>query len=184
MTQQWEEVEVPRGAYISWGNAIGQTVVGRVITYSDTGGTDFNEKPCPQLELELVEPAYSINKEGIRSDHLAGEFVVLNCGGANMQRGVRKAALDPGDLVRITLKAIEPLPGGKSVKVFGFQVLRGGGSYVPAQQPAQPAQAYAPPAAAYQAPTAAQPAAPAIDPAAAAAALAQITPEQRAALGL
>jgi hypothetical protein len=76
---------------------------------------------------------------------------------------------EAGDHVSISLTEIEKRSGGKTLKHFAVEIRRGGS--VPAATPAAPA---ATPASA-----------PAqIDPAAAAAALANLTPEQKAALGL
>jgi hypothetical protein len=121
--QEWEDVEIPRGAYISWGNQPGQCVAGKVIDYDAAGGTDFNGEQCPSLELELIEPADSFNKEGQRSTFEAGETVQLNCGQVSLKRGVRKAALQPGDRVRITLVNLARSARGR-VKEFALQVAR------------------------------------------------------------
>lgn len=141
---QWEEVEVPRGAYMSWGNTAGQSITGKALSYDETGGTDANDKVCPQLQLELVENTYAENKLGEKSPLTAGELVVLNCGLVSLKRAVRAAAIDPGDIVKIELTNITPLPGNKTVKEFGIKIARGAGrSAAPAAQPA-PAVAAAP----------------------------------------
>lgn len=153
MTQQWEEVEVPRGAFISWGDAIGQHVTGKVLTYADSSGTDFNGNPCPQLQIELVELAVSINKAGHQSQFPAGELVVLNCGQVSLQRAVRAAALNAGDLVKIELANLVKAEKG-TVKEFTIKVARGAGqSAKPAPAPAQ--QPVAQPQAPAEAPAAA-----------------------------
>lgn len=159
MTQPpWEEVEVPRGSFIGWGTYQGQYVMGKVISYDMTGGTDFNGNVCPRLDIELREAAASFDKDMNRTDHQAGEFVVINCGLANLKRAVQAANLNMGDLVKITLEGFEKVDKG-TVKIFGIKVARGAGGPVgQTQQPApsspptdqqfgQPAAQQAPPAA-------------------------------------
>lgn len=129
---QWEEVEVPRGAFLSWGTTIGQAVTGKVLSYDETGGTDFAGNTCPQLQVELIDPAYSINKEGQRSDFPAGELVVLNCGLVSLKRAVRAASPAPGDIIKIELSNLVKVDKG-TVKEFGIKIARGaGGSTKPA----------------------------------------------------
>lgn len=132
---EWEEIDVPRGAYVSWGNTPGQHVTGKVLGYDEKGGSDFDGNPCPSLEVELIEPAASIDKSGVRTDFEAGSMVVLNCGQASLKRAVRAAALDRGDLVKIVLSNLAPAAKG-TVKEFNIKVARGAGA--PAQtRPAQ-----------------------------------------------
>ncbi len=121
---RWEEIEVPRGAYISWGTQPGQTVVGKVIDYDEAGGTDFAGDQCPALALDLIEPADSFTKSGERSTHEAGETVQINAGQVSLKRAVRKADPRPGDLVRIVLVNIAKLKGGRTVKEFAISVAR------------------------------------------------------------
>jgi hypothetical protein len=122
---QWEEIEVPRGAYIGWGNKPGQCVVGKAVRYDETGGTDFSKEPCPLLELVLSEPADSFNKSGDRSTIKAGETIQMNCGQVSLKRAVRKAELRPGDLVRITLVDLVEVNNGRgTVKEFAIAVAR------------------------------------------------------------
>lgn len=143
--QQWEQIDVPRGAFISWGDSIGQHVTGKVLGYDEAGGTDFNNNTCPQLQVELIEPAVSINKAREQSEFPAGELVVLNCGQVSLKRAVRAAALNPGDLVKIELSNLVNTSNG-TVKEFSIKVARGAGANIqhvassvqPAQQ--QPAQ--------------------------------------------
>lgn len=123
---EWEEVEVPRGAYISWGTKAGQHVTGRVVDYNPTGGNDFNEQPCPQIAIELTEPAASINKEGERTNFEAGELVQLNAGQVSLKRALRAADPSPGDLVKITLSDLVKTSKG-SVKEFSIKIARGAG---------------------------------------------------------
>jgi hypothetical protein len=140
----WEEIDVPRGAFIGWGNTVGQHVTGKVLAYEDSSGTDFNGNPCPQLQIELVEPAASFNKEGQRTDYPSGDLVVLNCGQVSLKRAVRAAALNPGDLVKIELVNLVKTANG-TVKEMSIKVARGaGGSATPAAAPAQQSFAAAP----------------------------------------
>lgn len=134
---EWEEVEVPRGAYISWGSKAGQFVTGRVVDYNPTGGNDFNEQPCPMIAIELTEPAASINKEGVRTNFEIGELVQLNAGQVSLKRALRAADPSPGDLVKITLSDLVKTSKG-SVKEFSIKIARGAGvSTKPAAASAQ-----------------------------------------------
>lgn len=137
MTQpNWEDVDVPRGAYISWGNQVGQHVTGRVVDFDPTGGVDFAGNVCPQLSIELTEPAASINKEGVRTDFPAGELVVLNCGLVSLKRAVKAADPAPDDLVKITLDGLVKTANG-TVKEMGIKIARTGHAK---QAPAAPFQ--------------------------------------------
>lgn len=121
------EVEVPRGAYISWGSKTGQAIAGKVMDVTLDGGSDFNGDPCPSLAIELVEPAFSVNKDGDRSDFDSGELVQLNCGQVSLKRAIRAADLHVGDLVKIELENLVKTERG-TVKEYGLKVLRGKGS--------------------------------------------------------
>ena len=133
----WEEVEVPRGAYIGWGNKSGQHITGKVLEYSVTAGTDFNGNSCPAASIELTEPAASFNKAGDRFDHDTGALVQLNAGQVSLKRALRAADPSPGDLVKITLDDIIKGVGqkGGDVKEFGIKIARGNGPPV-AEAPA------------------------------------------------
>jgi hypothetical protein len=122
----WETVEVPRGAYISWGEQTGQHVTGKVLEFSPTGGTDFAGNPCPQLSVELIEGSASVNKQGQRTDFAAGELVVLNCGQVSLKRAVKAADPAPGDLVKITLSDLVRTSNG-TVKQFDIKIARSAG---------------------------------------------------------
>lgn len=132
---QWEDVNVPRGAFIGWGTQIGQHVTGKVLEFNPTGGTDFAGNVCPQLSVELTEPAASFNKEGQRTDYAAGELVVLNCGQVSLKRAVKAADPNPGDLVKITLDNLVKTANG-TVKEMGIKIARTGQPRA-AQQPQQ-----------------------------------------------
>ncbi len=125
---EWEDVEVPKGAYIGWGSKSGQHVTGKVLDYNPVGGTDFYNEACPSIAVELTEKAASFNKEGARTEFEAGELVQLNAGQVSLKRALRAADPKPGDLVKITLSAIVPLQGGKTVKEFAIKIARGAGA--------------------------------------------------------
>lgn len=134
----WEDVEVPRGAYISWGAKPGQHVTGKVLEYSLDGGTDFAGNRCPSIAIELTEKAASINKEGQRSDFDAGEIVQLNAGQVSLKRALRAADPSPGDLVKITLSNLAKTANG-TVKEFEMKIARGAGvSPAPAAEDDEP----------------------------------------------
>lgn len=123
---EWETIEVPRGAYIGWGNTTGQHVTGKVVEYSPDGGTDFAGKPCPSIAIELTDTAASFTKDGGRTDHPAGELVQLNAGQVSLKRALRAADPAPGDLVKITLENLVKTANG-TVKEMGIKIARGGG---------------------------------------------------------
>ena len=122
----WEDVSVPRGAYIGWSTQPGQHVTGKVLEYNPVGGTNYAGDPCPQLSVELIEPAASFNKAGERTDFPAGEFVVVNAGQASLKRAVQAAALERGDLVKITMTGLYKSANGEG-KEFAIKVARGAG---------------------------------------------------------
>lgn len=126
----FETVDVPRGAFISWGPYVGQSVVGRVLDFDPSGGTDFNDKPCPQLQVELIEPCKSISKDLEVTDFAKGELVMLNCGQTSLKRAVKVAALESGDIVKIELVNLVKVDKG-TVKEFGIKVARGAGKGMP-----------------------------------------------------
>lgn len=128
MTQpQWEEIIVPRGAYIGWGTKPGQHVTGRVTDYQPAGGQDFNGEPCPQISIELTEKAASFNKDGERSDFDAGELVVLNAGQVSLRRALRAADPSPGDLIKVIMSNLGKTAKGNPVKEFDIKIARGAG---------------------------------------------------------
>jgi len=123
----WEDITVPKGAYISWGNKPGQHVTGKVLEFSHDGGTDFAGNRCPSIAIELTEKAASINKDGDRTDYDAGEIVQLNAGQVSLKRALRAADPSPGDLVKITLDNLVKTANG-TVKEFGIKIARGAGA--------------------------------------------------------
>jgi hypothetical protein len=132
----WETIEVPRGAYISWGTKKGQHITGKVIDYSPEGGTDFNGNVCPSATIELTEAGASFNKEGERTDFPAGELVQLNAGQVSLKRALRAADPSPGDLVKITLVNLAKTDKG-TVKEFDIKIARGAGGSVKPKAEAQ-----------------------------------------------
>jgi hypothetical protein len=120
----WEEISVPRGAYISWGQEIGQHVTGKVLDYGIDTGTDFAGNACPSITVELTEPAASINSKGDRVDHDEGEVVQLDVGQESLKRALRAAAPSPGDLAKITMEKLIKRPNGTG-KEFGIKIARG-----------------------------------------------------------
>lgn len=136
VNDDWEEINVPRGQYIGWGERPGQKVLGEVLSYGDDDGTDFDGKKCPQVSVVLNAEAHSHSKQDGWSKIPAGELVVINCGQASLKRAVQTARLNPGDLMMLEMKGIEPLKGGKTVKVFGIKVKRGHGELSSAAQAA------------------------------------------------
>lgn len=135
----WQEIDVPRGAYIGWGLRAGQSVTGVVLEFTPNGGSDFNQNPCPNLTLELIEEAWSANKAQEWTQIAKGEMVQLNCGQVSLKRAVLAADLSPGDLVKITLETILAGQGknGGDVKEFGIKKVPG---FRPAARPAPQAQ--------------------------------------------
>lgn len=121
---EWEDIDVPRGAYISWGNKPGQNVTGKVLEYSLDGGTDFAGNPCPTIAVELIEDAVSINKEGVRTNFPPGEIVQLNAGQVSLKRALRAADPSVGDLVKIELSNLVKTANG-TVKEFSIKIARG-----------------------------------------------------------
>ena len=125
----WETVEVPRGAYLSWGAKKGQHVTGKVLEYSPDGGTNFAGDPCPSATIELTEAAASFNKDGERTDYPAGEIIQLNAGQVSLKRALRAADPSAGDLVKITLVKLAKTEKG-TVKEFDIKIARGAGGSV------------------------------------------------------
>ena len=152
----FETVDVPVGAYVAWAPNPGQVVTGKVLSYDAAGGTDFQGNVCPQLSLELVDTAYSVNKAGERRDFAVGELVVINAGLANLKRAVQAAVLEVGDIVRITYSGHAQSANG-TVKLFDIAVARGAGRTASAPQQQAPAQGFATPAAPAQQVSAAPP---------------------------
>lgn len=133
-TYQFETIETPAGAFIGWHDTPGQVVTGKVVDYDQQGGQDFAGHVCPQVTLELVEPASSFNKAGDRSDFAAGEFVTITAGQANLKKGIIAARPEVGDILRVTHSTNANTANG-TAKIFEIQIARIGGQQ---QEQAQP----------------------------------------------
>jgi hypothetical protein len=125
---EWEDVAIPAGSFVGWGNKPEQHVTGRVIEYSIDGGTDYAGNKCPILAIELTEKASSFNKEGVRTDIEAGEIVQITCGQVKLKAGVRRADPSPGDLMKIELTNVSRTSTGNTLKDFGIKIARGAAS--------------------------------------------------------
>lgn len=99
-----------------------------------------------------------------------GEERTITAGQVRLKAALAEERPEAGDHLTVTLTSIEPRAGGKSLKHFEVKVRRGAAAATAAS-------------AAQTAPVAAPAAAPGVAPEALAA-LAQLTPEQKAALGL
>lgn len=102
-----------------------------------------------------------------------GEEKTVTAGQVRLKAALAEKRPEAGDRISITFTENEKRAGGKTLKHFNVDVTRGGGG-APAEAPAQAAAAPAP---------AAQQEQP-VDQAALTAALGNLTPEQKAALGL
>lgn len=122
MSDQWEDVDIPQGTYISWGE-IGQSVTFEVVSYSEQGGTDVNGNICPQVVGVLTLDATNFRK-GVKETLRAGEFITINASQANLSKAVRAAGLEPGILCRITFEDTYQTAKGTSGKAFKVQVNR------------------------------------------------------------
>lgn len=154
-TSVWDDPELRVGGeFVSFDN-IGDSVAGTINAIRTHRFDDG--KVVPQILLSTDD----------------GEEKTLTAGQVRLKAELAAQRPEPGDHLSVVLSDIEKRTGGKTLKIFTVQVNRGG----------KPAAAATPaPAAAAPATAAAQPGA--VDPAAAAAALANLTPEQKAALGL
>lgn len=136
MSNDWddaEDIEIPKGSFIGWGNTKGQHVTGKVLEYGDAAGEDTKGNACPQITVELIEPAASFDKLGNRTDYPAGELVSLTCSQVQLKRGIKAADPAPGDLIRIVLEDVRVLPNnGNTLKEFGIKMKRGAGGPVSA----------------------------------------------------
>jgi len=121
MSDNWEDVDVPRGSYISWGE-VGQTVTIEVVSYSATAGSGYKDEQVPEvvgiLQLDCIN-----YRKGVKETLSKGEFVTITCSQANINKAVRAAALEPGNLVRITFEDTYETPKGDG-KAFKVQVNR------------------------------------------------------------
>jgi hypothetical protein len=151
----WDDPEIKAGGdYIKLEN-VGDTVSGTVTAIRAHRFDDG--KVAPQVLMVTDE----------------GEERTLTAGQVRLKAELAEQRPEAGDHLKVTLSQIEKRAGGKTLKHFEVVITR-----ATSTQPTLPAPVAAPAA------VAAPAVAPAIDPAAAVAALANLTPEQRAALGL
>ena len=143
MSYDFETVNVPAGAFIGWHDQPGQIVMGKVLDYDPSSGQDFSGGRCPQVVIELVEPASSFNRNGDRTDFGAGEMVTITAGQANLRRGILAADLSRGDVVRITHSSNQETTNG-TVKIFEIAVARGAAPEMAPTAPTQATQAPGP----------------------------------------
>lgn len=121
-------VEVPSGTFIGWGTTPGQSVTIDVISYSPTGGTDFNQNPCPQIVGTLTADCATYKDKGATKERVvAGTMVTINAGQANLRRNVLAADPQPGDIIRLTFESTTPGAKG-DIKLFKAEVARGAGT--------------------------------------------------------
>jgi len=120
----WEDVEVQSGSFIGWGNAPGQVLTLKVVTFDPLGGNDFNNQPCPKVVGTTVEPFTNYREKGTVTEQIAAdELVTLKCGQANLKNGINSAQPKGGDLVRIEFTSLEKVDKG-TMKVFKVQIAR------------------------------------------------------------
>ncbi|OMC55422.1 hypothetical protein A5747_13615 [Mycobacterium sp. IS-836] len=130
---EWETVSAPSSvAFIGWGTQEGQHVTGKVI-HVGTGQKMNNAGPCPELAIELTEPAASFTK-GQRTNYDAGTVVTLTAAQYQLERDIIEANLKRGDLVKVTLTGVSNTRNGNTVKNFEVKVARGVGAPAEPQQ--------------------------------------------------
>jgi len=155
----WDDPELRVGGDFIKFDAIGDSVSGTITAVRAHRFDDGSV--APQLLLTTDD----------------GEEKTLTAGQVRLKTALAEQRPEAGDHLKITLTSIEKRAGGKSLKHFEVTVTRGGAPE-PAAAAAAPAPAVAQPAAA---PAPAAP--PGVSPEALAA-LAKLTPEQKAMLGL
>lgn len=95
----YEKVTVPRGTFVGWRLQPGQKMYGRVLSYSDTDGSDYNDQPCPLLVAELTQDFDNYREKGTLLEKIpAGAIVSVTGGQANLKRTLRASAVEPGNL--------------------------------------------------------------------------------------
>jgi hypothetical protein len=125
MSTTWEDVEVPKGTYIGWGK-VGQTVTGKVLSFSADGAKDFNGNVCPLLVLELTEQCDNYRDKGATHETIsAGELVSITAGQAALKQAVVAAGFRTGDLTQIVFEGTHKSSAGNDVKDFKVRVARG-----------------------------------------------------------
>lgn len=127
---EWEDVVVPQGQFIRWAK-VGQTVTGKVVAYSDDGGTrGINDPtPCPQIVIELIEPATNYDKDGQTTTIGVGELVTITASQASASRNLKAAQPAVGDLIKMTYESDYKTAMGTG-KAFDVKIARMGGRNV------------------------------------------------------
>lgn len=137
--------------YVSFKD-VGDTVTGTVVTVRRH--TFEDGKAVPQIIVATTD----------------GEEKTITAGQVRLKALLAEQRPEAGDVLTVTLSSIEPRAGGKTLKHFDVNVVRGNDPVAAVvAAPATPAPSQA---------------APVADPQAAAAALANLTPEQKTALGI
>jgi hypothetical protein len=124
MSDQWEEIDVPQGSYMSWASRPGQRVVGKIIDYDPRGGTDLNDQPCPLITVLLAEATYAVNKDGDRKEFAADDMIMVNCSLYNLKKAIKFANVERGDMINIHYNDVVRVDKGDA-KQFKIKVLRG-----------------------------------------------------------
>lgn len=123
-TPTFEDVVVPQGDFIGWNKTPGQIATITVLSFEPNGGTDANGNVCPRIIGTLVEDFTSYSGNGAESKEIPkGELVTLNCGQANLKRGVMAANAEPGDILRIHFNDTAKTTNG-TAKLFDIKIAR------------------------------------------------------------
>jgi len=154
MTTVWDDPELRASGEFVKLEAVGDSVAGTVSAIRKHRWEDGSV--CPQVFLVTDD----------------GEEKTLTAGQVRLKALLGEKRPEAGDHITIRLTDVEKRAGGKTLKHFSLDVKPGGGNGGAAPATTEP------PASAPTTPAAVQP-----DPAAVAAALQNMTPEQRAALG-
>lgn len=121
----FEKVDLELPPFIGWGDKPKQHVTGYVVEYDEEGGRDYDNDPCPRLDVELTATAASFIK-GKRTNYESGTTVSVTCGQPNLKFGVktvaRKYAPLTGKLVKIILSELVPTDKGNDRKEFEIYV--------------------------------------------------------------
>lgn len=121
MTTNWESISPPRGSYVGWGTDLGQNVTGKVVSVGT--GKDVNGLEVPEIAVELTADTWSFAK-GQRTEIEAGSTAIITCGLSNLKKNIIAAALQPGDMVSITLESLYPTAKSPA-KIFEVKRARG-----------------------------------------------------------
>lgn len=128
MTYDFQDVEVPRGRFIGWGNKPPQKVTVKVISFDPTGGTDFNGNICPLMLGNLVEACDNYRDKGAVKERLdADELVSVKGATANLKAGLLAADPKPGDVVQMDFTDTYKTSNGTG-KTIDVRIARGAGN--------------------------------------------------------